>query len=87
MTLLRYIVRIDRDPGCDWGASVPDLPGCVATGMTLDTALRRIRAPVAHHLAGMREDGRLPPRPRSRIVLPDRRSRSNAVYTCIEVAA
>jgi len=30
MSKLRYVVRIDKDPGSDWGASVLDLPGCVA---------------------------------------------------------
>ena len=30
--MLQYVVRISRDPHSDWGASVPDLPGCVATG-------------------------------------------------------
>ena len=42
MKRMQYLVRINRDPGSDWGASVPDLPGCVATGKTIDTVLRRI---------------------------------------------
>jgi len=40
---LRYLVRINKDPDSDWGASVPDLPGCVATGKTIDSTLRRIQ--------------------------------------------
>lgn len=39
----RYLVRINKDPDSDWGASVPDLPGCVATGKTIDSTLRRIQ--------------------------------------------
>ena len=35
MKKLQYLVRINKDPESDWGASVPDLPGCVATGKTL----------------------------------------------------
>lgn len=59
MKRLQYLVRINRDPHSDWGASVPDLPGCVATGKTLDTALRRIEQAIALHVRGLRDD-RLP---------------------------
>jgi len=41
MKKLQYLVRINKDPDSDWGASVPDLPGCVATGKTVDLALPR----------------------------------------------
>jgi predicted RNase H-like HicB family nuclease len=37
---------------------VPDLPGCVATGKTLDTALRRIEQAIALHVRGLRDDPR-----------------------------
>jgi hypothetical protein len=47
MKTIQYLVRISRDPHTDWGASVPDLPGCVATGKTLDSALRRIEQAMA----------------------------------------
>src|SRR5206468_1235337 len=54
---IQYLVRISRDPHSDWGASVPDLPGCVATGKTLDTVLRRIERAIALHVRGLRDDG------------------------------
>ena len=50
MKKLQYLVRINKDPDSDWGASVPDLPGCVATGKTIDLALRRIQGAIALHL-------------------------------------
>ena len=87
MSKLRYIVRIDRDPGSDWGASALDVPGCVATGKTVDSALRRIRSAIELHLEGLREDGVAPPRPRRRLVLPERGRRAAVVYACVEVAA
>lgn len=62
---MRYLVRIDKGPDSDWGASVPDLPGCVATGKTIDAALRRIQEAIQLHLRGMKADGERPPRPRS----------------------
>jgi predicted RNase H-like HicB family nuclease len=63
MKKLRYLVCINKDPDSDWGASVPDLPGCVATGKTIDSALRRIQNAIALHLRGLHEDGIKPPNP------------------------
>jgi predicted RNase H-like HicB family nuclease len=84
---LQYLVRISRDPDSDWGASVPDLPGCVATGKTIDTALRRIAKAIELHLRGMREDGQRPPQPRHRAVWPRRTTRQVDFYATVEVAA
>jgi predicted RNase H-like HicB family nuclease len=86
MKKLQYLVRISKDPDSDWGASVPDLPGCVATGKTLDAAIRRIQAGIELHLQGMREDGLKPPRPRHRVVIPKRTSLHVDFYATIEVA-
>jgi len=84
---LRYLVRINKDPASDWGASVPDLPGCVATGKTIDSTLRRIQVAIQLHLRGMRADGVQPPRPRQRSVVPGRTSRQVDFYATVEVAA
>ena len=83
----QYLVRINKDPGSDWGASVPDLPGCVATGKTIDMALRRIEKAMELHLQGMREDGLKVPPPRHRAVTPRRTSRQVDFYATVEVAA
>ena len=83
----QYLVRINKDPDSDWGASVPDLPGCVATGKTIDTALRRIEKAVALHLRGMRADGLEPPQPRQRAVTPKRTPRRVDFFATVEVAA
>ena len=87
MRKVQYLVRINKDPDSDWGASVPDLPGCVATGKTVDAALRRIGKAIELHLRGMREDGlrRAPPRQRS--VRPRRTARQVDFYATVEVAA
>lgn len=83
----QYLVRISRDPHSDWGASVPDLPGCVATGKTLDTALRRIEQAIALHIQGLREDGLPVPRPHQRTVTPRRRARAIDFYATVDGAA
>ena len=87
MRKVRYLVRINKDPHSDWEASVPDLPGCVATGKTIDSTLRRIQGAIELHLRGMKEDGLRPPRPRHRSVVPGRTARQVDFYASVEVAA
>ena len=87
MKTRQYLVRINRDTGSDWGASVPDLPGCVATGKTIDTALRRIERAIELHIRGLREDGLPIPRPSQRAVTPRRLSKAVDFYATVEVAA
>ena len=50
-----------------YSAYVPDLPGCVAVGETLDEVQQLIREAVEFHLAGMREDGIPVPPPSSQV--------------------
>jgi predicted RNase H-like HicB family nuclease len=84
---LQCLVCINKNSDSDWGASVPDLPGCVATGKTIDAALRRIQSAIAIHLRGLREDGIKPPLPRHRSVAPKRTPRLVDFYATVEVAA
>jgi predicted RNase H-like HicB family nuclease len=44
-------------------AYVPDLPGCVTTGKTLEEIERNIREAIELHLEGMAEDGEPIPEP------------------------
>jgi predicted RNase H-like HicB family nuclease len=87
MRRIQYLVRINKDVDSDWGASVPDLPGCVATGKTIDVALRRIEKAIALHLNGLRQDGLRPPAPRQRTVRPRRSVRQVDFYATVAVAA
>ena len=87
MKKLHYLVRINKDPSSDWGASVPDLPGCVATGKTLDATLRRIQGAIQLHIEGLREDGMPVPRPQTRSVVPRRTTRQFDFFATVEVAA
>ncbi len=85
MKTVHYLVRINKEARSDWGASVPDLPGCVAVAKTLDAALRRIRSAIELHLEGMREDGMSPPRPRHRSVVPRRTRDGVDFYASVDV--
>ena len=87
MRNLQYLVRINKDPDSDWGASVLDLPGCVATGKTLDTTLRRIQGAIELHIQGLREDGLPVPKPQTRSVVPRRTNRQIDFFAAVEVAA
>lgn len=63
---MRYAVVIEKAEG-NFSAYVPDLPGCVATGATVEETEAEIRAAIAFHLDGMREDGLPIPEPTSRV--------------------
>jgi predicted RNase H-like HicB family nuclease len=63
---MRYAIVIEAVAG-GYSAYVPDLPGCVATGDTLDAAETAIREAICFHLDGLREDGAPIPPPRSRV--------------------
>ena len=59
---MRYAVVIEK-AGSNFGAYVPDLPGCIATGETLAEVEVLIREAIEFHIEGMREDGEVPPQP------------------------
>lgn len=63
---MRYAIVIEKSDN-NYGAWVPDLPGCVATGKTVDVVQKRIQEAVEMHLAGMREDGDPIPQPTARV--------------------
>jgi predicted RNase H-like HicB family nuclease len=53
----RYLILIEGGPPSNFSAWSPDLPGCVATGGTVEEAEREMRAAIALHLEGLAEDG------------------------------
>jgi predicted RNase H-like HicB family nuclease len=59
---MRYAVIFEKT-GTGYSAYVPDLPGCVAAGATLDETEGLIRGAVEMHLETMREDGDPIPKP------------------------
>jgi predicted RNase H-like HicB family nuclease len=63
---MRYAVVIEKSEH-NFSAYVPDLPGCVAAGATLEEVEREIRDAIAFHLEGMREDGLPIPVPTSTV--------------------
>jgi len=68
-----YAIVIEKAEG-NYSAYVPDLPGCVATGSTVEEVEAQIREAVEFHLEGLRKDGLPVPTPASRV-------------ECVEIAA
>ncbi len=63
---MRYAIVIEN-AGSNYSAYVPDLPGCIATGATVEDAEREIREAIEFHLDGLREDGSPVPPPSSAV--------------------
>ena len=63
---MRYAIVIEKAES-NYAAYVPDLPGCVATGKTIEETEQEIREAIDLHLRGMREDGLPIPEPSSSV--------------------
>ena len=63
---MRYAIVIEKAEN-NYSAYAPDLPGCVATGVSLEEAGAEIREAIEFHLEGLREDGAQIPLPQSRV--------------------
>lgn len=61
---MRYAILIEKATN-NYSAYVPDLPGCVATGATLQEIEEQIKEAIAFHLEGLREEGLPIPEPTS----------------------
>ena len=59
---MKYAVIYEKSSN-GWGASIPDLPGCVALGFTLEETGELIREALQQHVRAMREDGDPIPEP------------------------
>ena len=67
---MRYAIVIEKAES-NYSAYVPDLPGCVATGATVEEVESQIREAIEFHLEGLREDGAAIPEPASRVEYVD----------------
>lgn len=63
---MRYAIVIEKAES-NYSAYVPDLPGCVATGVSLEDVETEIREAIGFHLEGMREEGIPIPAPQSKV--------------------
>jgi len=61
---MKYLVVVEKAEN-NYSAYVPDLLGCVATGQTPEEVQINIRAAIALHMEGLREDGIPIPEPQT----------------------
>ena len=73
---MRYLVVYEKGP-TNYSAYSPDLPGCVATGSTLEETRQNISGAIEMHLSGLREDG---------LPVPEGRGIGEAEAEIVEVA-
>jgi predicted RNase H-like HicB family nuclease len=59
---MRYAIVIEKADG-NYCAHVPGLPGCVATGETVEAIEREIRDAIRFHIEGLEDDGLPVPEP------------------------
>jgi predicted RNase H-like HicB family nuclease len=61
---MRYAVVIEK-ANDNYSAYVPDLPGCAATGSTVEAAENEIRKAIRFHIEGLNADDLTIPAPTS----------------------
>ena len=61
---MQYLVVFKKEAN-SYGAYVPDLPGCVAIGETMDEVRGLITEAIQFHIEGLQEDGVVVPLPSS----------------------
>lgn len=61
---MKYLVIIEK-ANKNFSAYLPDVPGCVATGKTIEEVKKNIKEALAMHLEGLAEDGQPAPEPKA----------------------
>ena len=60
--MTRYAIVIEKADG-NYSAYCPDLPGCVATGKTVEETVERMKAAIEFHIEGLKAEGLDIPQP------------------------
>jgi len=83
---MRYLIMIRRT-GTGYSVDVPDLPGCVATGITVEHARQMIAQAIDMHLELMRDAGEVVPTASQRIEFAVDADADEELCTWVEVEA
>src|SRR5471032_397653 len=51
-------ILIQKSRGSQYGVTVPDIPGCVSTGETIDHAMRNVTDAIYGHLGSLLQQGK-----------------------------
>ncbi len=60
--MFRYTIIIEK-AGNNYSAYCPDLPGCIATGQTVEETVERMKEAMAFHIEGLKKEGLKIPEP------------------------
>jgi predicted RNase H-like HicB family nuclease len=78
-----YPIAIHKDPGSDYGVTVPDLPGCFSAGSTIDEAMLMAREAIELYLDTLVEDGRDIPTPSDIELLRNNPDFADAIWAIV----
>ena len=78
--IMEYVVIFERGEN-SYGASVPDLPGCIAVGETMEEVKTLIAEAIHFHIEGLRQDGDVVPQPSSKLPVQSDPNVSSALIT------
>ncbi|MDQ2784900.1 MAG: type II toxin-antitoxin system HicB family antitoxin [Chloroflexota bacterium] len=67
---MRYAIIIEKATN-NYSAYTPDVPGCIATGATVEETVQQMREALASHFELMREDGDPVPVPETNVAYVD----------------
>jgi predicted RNase H-like HicB family nuclease len=59
----RYLILIEGGSPSNFSAWSPDVPGCAATGSTLEECVQEMRIALAAHVGAMQDQGEEAPQP------------------------
>jgi predicted RNase H-like HicB family nuclease len=62
---MKYPVFLEKDIYSDYGVTVPDLPGCFSSGVTIEEALENVQEAILTHVEGLLMDNEVIPNPSS----------------------
>ena len=75
---MEYVVIFEKGEN-SYGASVPDLPGCIAVAETMTEVRELIAEAIEFHIEGLREDGEVVPQPSSSLPVQNEPDVSSAL--------
>jgi len=67
---MKYLVVVEKSTN-GFGASVPDLPGCIAAAKTREEVVSLIQEAIEFHIEGLKKSGEPVPQPTSQSELVD----------------
>ncbi len=54
--MFKYAIAIEKANG-NYSAYCPDLPGCIATGATVEETTEKMKAAIEFHIEGLKVEG------------------------------